>query len=89
MLAVAGAAPGALSQASPSAIAEHQLAARQAEARDDFATAIEEYRLLTTWLPDNGQVWSNLGVALYGRDSNGFITAARRFWASFQALWPD
>jgi tetratricopeptide (TPR) repeat protein len=65
MLAVAGAAPGALSQASPSAIAEHQLAAQQAEARDDFATAIEEYRLLTTWLPDNGQVWSNLGVALY------------------------
>jgi tetratricopeptide (TPR) repeat protein len=65
MLAVAGAAPSVLSQASSQEIAEHQQAAQQAEARDDFARAVEEYRLLTTWLPDNGQVWSNLGVALY------------------------
>jgi tetratricopeptide (TPR) repeat protein len=65
MLAVATAAPSALCQANSQEIAEHQQAAQQAEARDDFARAVEEYRLLTTWLPDNGQVWSNLGVALY------------------------
>jgi tetratricopeptide (TPR) repeat protein len=65
MIAFADAVPGAWSQASADEIAQHQQAAQQAEARDDFATAIEEYRLLTTWLPQNGQVWSNLGVALY------------------------
>lgn len=65
ILAVANAALGALGQASSEEIAEHQQAAQKAEVRDDFATAVEEYRLLTTWLPDNGQVWSNLGVALY------------------------
>jgi tetratricopeptide (TPR) repeat protein len=65
MLAVAAAAPSLLCQASSEEIAEHQQAAQQAESRDDFASAVEEYRLLTTWLPDNGQVWSNLGVALY------------------------
>lgn len=65
LLAVAGGVPSALCQASPAAIAEHQQAAQRAEARDDFAAAVEEYKLLTTWLPDNGQVWSNLGVALY------------------------
>jgi tetratricopeptide (TPR) repeat protein len=65
MLAVTSAAPSALCQASAQQVAEHQQAGQQAEARDDFARAVEEYRLLTTWLPDNGQVWSNLGVALY------------------------
>jgi tetratricopeptide (TPR) repeat protein len=65
MVTVASTAPRALGQASSQQIAEHQQAAEKAEARDDFATAVEEYRLLTTLLPDNGQVWSNLGVALY------------------------
>jgi tetratricopeptide (TPR) repeat protein len=73
-MVIAGATQCALSQASPEEIAEHQQAAQKAEARDDFVTAIEEYRLLTTWLPDNGQVWSNLGVALYFH--NEFETAA-------------
>jgi len=62
---IAIAAPSAWCQASSDEIAEHQQAAQEAETRDDFAAAIKEYRLLTTWLPDNGQVWSNLGVALY------------------------
>src|SRR6202021_3909943 len=63
MLAVATAAPSALCQANSQEIAEHQQAAQQAEARDDFARAVEEYRLLTTWLPENGQGGSNLGAA--------------------------
>lgn len=75
MLAVAFAGPDARSQASPEAIAEHQQAAQQAEARDDFTNAVKEYTLLSTWLPDNGQVWSNLGVALYFH--NDFERAAR------------
>jgi tetratricopeptide (TPR) repeat protein len=74
IVTVASGAPVALGQASSDQIAEHQQAAQQAEARDDFATAVEEYKLLTTWLPDNGQVWSNLGVALYFH--NEFTSAA-------------
>jgi tetratricopeptide (TPR) repeat protein len=65
MLMAASAARSGSAQATPEEIARHQQVAQEAEARDDFATAIEEYRLLSTWLPGNGQVWSNLGVALY------------------------
>jgi tetratricopeptide (TPR) repeat protein len=68
MLMAASAALNGSAQGSPEEIAKHQQAAQQAEARDDFATAIEEYGLLTTWFPDNGEVWSNLGVALYFHD---------------------
>lgn len=74
LVPLAGRAPSASGQASSEQIAEHQQAAQQAEARDDFATAVEEYKLLTKWLPENGQVWSNLGVALYFH--NEFTNAA-------------
>ncbi len=46
-------------------LAEHQHLAQKAEASQDFATAIHEYELLVHWLPKNGEVESNLGVALY------------------------
>lgn len=68
IVTLAGAASRTLSQPSPAEIAQHQQAAQRAEASDDFATAVAEYKLLTSWLPQNGQVWSNLGVALYFHD---------------------
>jgi tetratricopeptide (TPR) repeat protein len=52
-------------QISPEQLAEHQQSAQRAEAHDDFETAIREYELLAHWLPQNSEVQSNLGVALY------------------------
>src|SRR5271166_646858 len=47
-------------QSSPEQLAEHQQLAQQ-----DFETAVREYQLLAHWLPQNSEVQSNLGVALY------------------------
>jgi tetratricopeptide (TPR) repeat protein len=60
-------------------IAVHQRSARQAEARQDFQSAITEYELLTRLLPRNGELQSNLGVALYfHRNFEKAASACRR-----------
>jgi len=62
---VFGTAAAVFAQASPEQLAEHQRAAQQAEARQDFATAVHEYRWIEQSIPDNAELKSNLGVALY------------------------
>jgi tetratricopeptide (TPR) repeat protein len=46
-------------------LALHQQRAQEAEANQDFETAIREYRLLVQMVPNNAELESNLGVALY------------------------
>ena len=54
---------------------EHAQAAKAAEARHDYKTAIREYRALVKLLPDNPQIRTNLGIALYlDGDSTGALT---------------
>lgn len=45
--------------------AAHQRAAKEAEKRNDFKTAVAEYERLVRWFPDNAELLSNFGVALY------------------------
>ncbi|MDW5266393.1 MULTISPECIES: tetratricopeptide repeat protein [Acidobacteriaceae] len=49
----------------PEQIAIHARAAQQAEQRNDFHTAVAEYERVAKLLPQNAEVQSNLGVALY------------------------
>jgi len=46
-------------------MAAHGRAAQAAEQRNDFPTAVREYEYLTHLLPQNAEMHSNLGVALY------------------------
>lgn len=46
-------------------IATHARAAQQAERQNDFHTAVSEYERVAKLLPQNAEVLSNLGVALY------------------------
>ncbi|MGB7189140.1 MAG: tetratricopeptide repeat protein [Acidobacteriaceae bacterium] len=46
-------------------MASHARLAQDAERRNDFPTAVHEYRLLAQMLPDSAEIQSNLGVALY------------------------
>lgn len=52
-------------QTSSQAMASHAEAAQAAEKRGDFLTAVHEYEYLARQLPQNAQIQSNLGVALY------------------------
>ena len=52
-------------QTVPEQIAVHARAAQQAEGRNDFRTAVNEYERVAKLLPENAEVQSNLGVALY------------------------
>jgi tetratricopeptide (TPR) repeat protein len=52
-------------QTASSDMASHAQAARAAEQRGDFSTAVHEYEYLTHQLPRNAEIQSNLGVALY------------------------
>jgi tetratricopeptide (TPR) repeat protein len=52
-------------QATSDEMAEHAQAAIDAEKRDDFATAVQEYEKLASLMPTSPEVQSNLGVALY------------------------
>ncbi|MGH9587409.1 MAG: tetratricopeptide repeat protein [Acidobacteriaceae bacterium] len=45
--------------------ASHARLAQDAERRNDFHTAVHEYRLLARMLPNSAEIESNLGVALY------------------------
>ena len=55
-------------------LALHQQRAREAEAKQDFAGAVREYRALLQAFPDNVELESNLGVALYF--NHDFVQAA-------------
>lgn len=66
-------------QTAPDRAAEHAQAARQAESRNDFQTAVNEYQALTKLLPRSAEVQSNLGVALYfNHDMMGATAASQR-----------
>lgn len=52
-------------QAAEEQLAQHQQRAQEAEANQDFETAIREYRFLVQSVPNNAELESNLGVALY------------------------
>src|SRR5258708_999947 len=55
---------------SPASIGELFQAARQAEHSEDFSTAVKIYREIVKQDPRIGEVWSNLGMALYHLDRN-------------------
>jgi tetratricopeptide (TPR) repeat protein len=66
-------------QTVPEQIAVHARAAQQAERRNDFHTAVSEYEHVVKLLPQNAEVQSNLGVALYfDHDLKRSITAFHR-----------
>lgn len=52
-------------QRSEADLALHQQRAQKAEERQDFETAIQEYKILVRAVPNNAELESNLGVALY------------------------
>src|SRR5579862_1087758 len=54
-----------MAQDADNPLALHQQRAREAETREDFATAVREYRALVQAVPNNPELESNLGVALY------------------------
>lgn len=61
----AGMAASLAAQTIPEQIAAHVRAAQQAEGRNDFRSAVSEYERVAKLLPQNAEVQSNLGVALY------------------------
>lgn len=71
LLLLAGAAlwvsrpPAAMAQEADNSLALHQQRAREAEAKQDFPTAVREYTALVQAVPNNAELESNLGVALY------------------------
>jgi tetratricopeptide (TPR) repeat protein len=46
-------------------LAQHAQKAQEAEQRNDFATAVKEYEVISGAMPRNAEIQSNLGVALY------------------------
>ena len=54
-----------LAQSASEEIAAHARAAREAEQRNDFPTAVREYESVVGALPRSAEMQSNLGVALY------------------------
>jgi tetratricopeptide (TPR) repeat protein len=64
VLAASMALPLAAQTVSPD-MASHAQAAREAEQRGDFLSAVHEYEYLTRQLPRSAEMQSNLGVALY------------------------
>jgi tetratricopeptide (TPR) repeat protein len=52
-------------QTIPEQVAAHAHAAQQAERANDFHTAVSEYEVAAKLLPENAEIQSNLGVALY------------------------
>lgn len=69
-------------------LALHQQRARDAEAKQDFATAVREYRILVRAVPNNAELESNLGVALYfHQDFKEAAETMRRAEAQKPALY--
>ncbi len=57
--------PVCAQQVSQEALAAHAQTAQAAERRNDFPTAVHEYEYVAAQLPQNAEMQSNLGVALY------------------------
>src|SRR5579863_5678411 len=55
----------AIAQNTDEQLAVLQQRAQVAEAKEDFATAVREYKALVQAVPKNAELESNLGVALY------------------------
>jgi tetratricopeptide (TPR) repeat protein len=69
-------------------LAVHQQRARAAEERQDFATAVREYKTMADAVPGNAELQSNLGVALYfNRDLKQAADTLRRAEALKPALY--
>jgi tetratricopeptide (TPR) repeat protein len=64
-IVLAGMATNVSAQTSNSQILPHAQAAQEAEQRNDFQTAVQEYSYVVHLLPHDAQMQSNLGVALY------------------------
>lgn len=78
----------ALAQDADEQLALHQRRAREAEGKQDFATAVREYRVLVHAVPGNAELESNLGVALYfDHDFKEAADAMRRAEARKPALY--
>ena len=68
-----------LAQSVSEQAASHARAAQQAERQNDFHAAVSEYEYVAKLLPQNAEVQSNLGVALYfDHDLERSITVFRR-----------
>lgn len=65
VLILAGMALPFHAQTSGEDIAAHAQAAQEAERRNDFQTAVREFEYLARAFPENAEIQSNLGVALY------------------------
>lgn len=66
LVLVAGMAVSLLGQTiSDEQIAAHAQAAQDAERKNDFATAVREFRQVVKAMPESAEMQSNLGVALY------------------------
>lgn len=65
LILFAGMAVPVSAQTASDQIALHARAAQQAERQNDFHTAVHEYERVAKLLPQNAEVQSNLGVALY------------------------
>jgi tetratricopeptide (TPR) repeat protein len=77
-----------LAQDADEQLAVHQQHARAAEQRHDFATAVREYKAMTVAVPNNAELQSNLGVALYfNHDFKQASDALRRAEALKPALY--
>lgn len=64
-MAIAAIATAATAQTSNEQLALRAQAAQNAEQHDDFKTAVQQYQLIVQAMPENAEMQSNLGVALY------------------------
>jgi tetratricopeptide (TPR) repeat protein len=65
LILLAGMALPLRAQTSSAQIAAHARAAQEAERRNDFRSAVQQYEYVVNLLPRNAEMQSNLGVALY------------------------
>jgi tetratricopeptide (TPR) repeat protein len=75
---LSGAKPLLYGQALEDQLAQHQQLAQQAEAKEDFPTAVREYEWIVRRLPENAEAESNLAVALYFNNQQEQAAAACR-----------
>ena len=73
-------------QANEEELTSHARAAKAAEERGDYSSAIREYRSLSRLLPGNAQIRANLGIALY---LNGDLSEALAEFQSASKIAPD
>lgn len=73
-------------QAVSGEVASHARAGQEAERRNDFATAVQEYSYVVAQLPRSAEMQSNLGIALY---FNHELTRALPVLQKAMALNPE